>query len=237
MAITIQGNDCVDAWKKASTHLLGNGGSDYNMLITIGDVSAFQGNWIETYNAKSIAAKYNSIKNVIWAIFPYKHYERGASKEALYKSYPEYHKRFKKIRQVHGAWERSYFLRMISFGDTKINQIDKIITAINSSSRKFKAAFNIHLSSAEYDNNVQRIGAPCLQYLQICHTDDDKLNLIAVYRNHDYLNKALANFIGLSKLLMFICSETGKEPGTLVCHSIHAYTGSKTDLTTLIART
>jgi hypothetical protein len=53
-----------------------------------------------------------------------------------------------------------------------------------------------------------------------------RLDLVVVYRNHDYFNKALGNFIALGQLLDFICVESNKEPGQLICHSVHAYFGA-----------
>lgn len=49
------------------------------------------------------------------------------------------------------------------------------------------------------------------------------LDLVVVYRNHDFFNKALGNFIALGQLLRFIAVESGKTPGNLICHSVHAY--------------
>jgi hypothetical protein len=63
------------------------------------------------------------------------------------------------------------------------------------------------------------------------------LELVAVYRNHDYFNKALGNFIGLSRLLGFIARETNRRPTRLVCHSVRAYfETSKQDMLALLAR-
>jgi thymidylate synthase len=49
------------------------------------------------------------------------------------------------------------------------------------------------------------------------------INLVAVYRNHDYFNKALGNFVGLARLLDFLCTQAGKKPGQITCHSVHYY--------------
>ena len=51
------------------------------------------------------------------------------------------------------------------------------------------------------------------------------LDFVAVYRNQDFFNKALGNFIGLGQLLKFICDESNKRAGTLTCHSVHAFSG------------
>jgi len=80
------------------------------------------------------------------------------------------------------------------------------------------------------------MGAPCWHFGEITINHDRSINLVAVYRNHDYFNKTLGNFIGLSKLLEFICSETGRAPGSLIVHSINAFNGGSTNnLATLIA--
>jgi muramoyltetrapeptide carboxypeptidase LdcA involved in peptidoglycan recycling len=39
----------------------------------------------------------------------------------------------------------------------------------------------------------------------------------------DYFNKTLGNLIGLSKLLQFICIQSGRVPGKLIIHSANAY--------------
>jgi hypothetical protein len=62
--------------------------------------------------------------------------------------------------------------------------------------------------------------------------------MTAIYRNHDYFNKAFANFVGLGRLLGFICAQTSRAPGRLVCHSGHAYSAQgKRALENLIAKT
>jgi hypothetical protein len=62
------------------------------------------------------------------------------------------------------------------------------------------------------------------------------LDLVAVYRNHDFLNKALGNFLGLGRLLNFIALEGGKRPGRVICHSVHAYVERTTMFRALLAK-
>ena len=54
-----------------------------------------------------------------------------------------------------------------------------------------------------------------------------------VYRSHDFINKALGNFVGLTRLLEFVCFHTGRRPGRLVCHSIRAFVDSRADATAI----
>ncbi len=53
------------------------------------------------------------------------------------------------------------------------------------------------------------------------------MDFVVVYRNHDFFNKALGNFIALGQLLKFIADASGKTAGRLICHSVHAYAGSR----------
>lgn len=77
-------------------------------------------------------------------------------------------------------------------------------------------------------------GGPCLQFVELLWNDDDSLDMVAVYRSHDYSTLALGNFIGLSDLLEFICLHTGKTPGKLTVHSVYAFIEEKRKTTRLI---
>jgi len=49
------------------------------------------------------------------------------------------------------------------------------------------------------------------------------ISLLAVYRNHDIVERAYGNYLGLGQLLAFLCTETGSSAGQLTCLSSHAY--------------
>ncbi|PRQ02033.1 hypothetical protein [Enhygromyxa salina] len=63
---------------------------------------------------------------------------------------------------------------------------------------------------------------PCLSHLSMKFSSDRKLHLAAIYRSHFYAQKALGNLLGLSRLMAFVCEQTGLEPGRLLCVSTHA---------------
>jgi thymidylate synthase len=69
-----------------------------------------------------------------------------------------------------------------------------------------------------------------LQFVEITAPTSEELDLIAVYRNHDFIEKALGNFVGLARLLRFICRSTNNAVGSVICHSIHAYANNKSRL-------
>lgn len=63
--------------------------------------------------------------------------------------------------------------------------------------------------------------------MQIAHDSCMNLGLLAVYRNHDFLERAYGNYWGLCNLLNFIANEVGATPGPLTCVSSHAYVDKK----------
>ena len=121
-----------------------------------------------------------------------------------------------------GHWG-TYFQRLIDIPSSKpnqVNQLEAVIQQIKSSGDNYAAAFNFHLSSKALDAIKVR-GQPCLQYIQL-KVERPYIQMTSVYRSHDFLNKALGNYVGLCRLLNFISAETNLESKSLVCHSIHA---------------
>jgi thymidylate synthase len=132
-----------------------------------------------------------------------------------------YYKIYARGQRRHRTAWGTYFLRLIAFGTKKENQLQKIINALVEWNSRPRAAFVLHLSSPELDN-PRTMGAPCWQYAQFIRSADGELSMSAVYRSHDYFQKALGNFVGLTRLLRFLCLRTNMTPGTLTCLSTYA---------------
>ena len=141
-------------------------------------------------------------------------------------NYLRAHGRKKRWPSSKNSWG-TYYERMISFGaqgereGEGINQLGLVIEKVKKWSNKPTSALVMHMSSVELDK-PRIMGSPCLQYIELLFKTKDTISLLAVYRNHDFFAKALGNFIGLGQLLKFMCRETGKHPGDLVCHSARA---------------
>ena len=90
--------------------------------------------------------------------------------------------------------------------------------------RVHKAAYTIVIPRPGAET-AQPLGAPCLNYVavQLEAGDPKHLGLLAVYRNHDFLERAYGNYWGLCNLLLYLAQETGAAPGPLTCVSSHAY--------------
>ncbi|HEY1031603.1 MAG TPA: hypothetical protein VGD89_07510 [Flavipsychrobacter sp.] len=224
MAQTINGNNCFDAWQSAA-QLIANHGAQNNLILTIqqpGDFVNLQ-NWLSDRNPKSIIRGADNLLSVIRTIFPYTLANYFPNRNDLYNKYRTIYQ-----RGLNRSWG-TYFQRLISFDNhfqnNGINQLEGAINALNGGSPQ-RAYIVFHLSARNLESNTRPMGAPCWHFGQITINDDRSLNLIAVYRLHDYFNKGLGNFIGLAKLLEFICRETNRPMGELVIHSIQAYSAT-----------
>mgnify|MGYP003593401678 CR=1 FL=1 len=208
--ISVNGNNCLDAWKAGCETLLSNGKDVFNLVTTIQNPAYLHNDWLSIYNPKVINHKSASLSDVINTIFPYR-LNNYTTREELYAYYLSLHRSGKRLGCKKKNLWGTYFERMISFGSEQINQIEEIIDVITSDSRHLKALNPIHITSCEYDSLRKRLGNPCLQYVQFTFPSKNIIDVSVVYRNHDFLNKALGNFIGLGQLLLFIAKSTDKQ--------------------------
>ncbi len=205
------------AWQVASAYLIAHGKEDFNILVSFPCAAAIDEAPLDEYDPKArLGSKFDRARDVANTIFPARTFTNSNNRKSFYKRYLRAHERGKKK-----GWG-TYFLRMIAFGAKNVNQLERVIVALNSWPNTYKAAFIVHTSSAETDR-LRPLGGPCLQYLQFNCPTPNEIDLLAVYRNHDYCNKVLGNFFGLSRLLNFVCGETNRNPGKISCLSVHAY--------------
>jgi thymidylate synthase len=222
----IQTKNCLTAWKEACNYISSNG-NGFNLFIHINEPLNFNvSDFKEILNAGIISN--TQLQDVINTIFPYKLFNRNSNRpiEDFYNIHEEIYYRGKKMHSKNKARWGNYFLRFTRFGDNRENQLQKIIIDINKRPNNQAACYIMHVSSIDYDSNTRVIGNPCLQYVQFAQ-HNNALHLTAVYRNHDFLKKALGNYIGLSKLLEFVCLQTNSQIGSVTCHSIHYYLEQK----------
>lgn len=220
MIFQAEGNGPFVAWQEGAKIILDQH-EVFNLVTTVLNPTYMESDWFVNYNPAHYKSRIPGLSDVVTTIFPYKYLGRGYSRNELYEEYAKTHERAQKIHRNRGRRWGTYFDRMIRFGTKQVNQLDKVITVLNSWQNNPKSALVIHTSSAETDN-PRPLGGPCLQYVELLCPDKNTVSMLAVYRNHDFFSKAFGNFIGLGQLLKYICQETGRNPGTLVCHSAHA---------------
>jgi hypothetical protein len=229
----VSGIDIVDAWKKASKLVLKAPEHRIrNLIVNIGSPTTFQRPWLKKFDPKSVGST-DRLSVVVKVLFPYRGKAPNESRQQFYDRWNASLEKNRKRKQLRAPWG-TYFGRLTNFGGEE-NQLENIIEALSNWGMKPEAALVAHTSAPTLDT-IKPIGSPCLQYVEVLWGRDDILDLTAVYRNHDFLKKALGNYIGLGRLLQFICDESGKTPGRLVCHSVRAYCDEPNRLRTLIAK-
>ncbi|WP_346291520.1 hypothetical protein [Sphaerothrix gracilis] len=224
----VHGSNCLEAWKEGCKLVVKS--DVFNLVTTVKDPNLFNKAWLDKYNARVIAPSNDaSLSDVINTIFPCK-ISDIKDRQNFYKYYLKLHERKSRFGSKKKSHWGTYFQRLISFGDKNINQLELVISLLNQESRWLRVTNPIHISSAEYDSLSKRLGNPCLQYIQFIQPCKQQISLVALYRNHDFFNKALGNLIGLGQLLNFVALSTGKDCGEVICHSVHAYSKSKLKL-------
>jgi thymidylate synthase len=222
----LQSTNCLIAWRDACNYIVENG-DGFNLLVTIDQPLAFRQSEFDEIIDSGVTSL-STVNDVVNTIFPTRLYQRNRTMRIgeFYDLHESIYKRGKTMHRKNRSRWGNYFLRFTKFGVGDVNQLQAIIDAINLRDNDQKACYIMHTSSAEYDNNTRVIGNPCLQYVQF-GMYNGQLHLVGVYRNHDFLTKALGNYLGLAKLLEFVCNMTGRNIGTITCYSIHYYLEQK----------
>jgi hypothetical protein len=139
------------------------------------------------------------------------------------------------------GWSHTYFERLTghsikrdgSLQVIKENRLQSVVEKIRSWDRDVEAALYIHTDAST--DRLRPRGAPCLQYVQFRLFDRDKLELFALYRAHDYQNKALGNMIGLQRLGRFVATASNRNYSRQTVFSLHPFIGgSREQLSNLI---
>ena len=227
MAHIVGGADSLRAWRAGVDQLLRAGGDLKNLVTIIDRPCDIDPSWLIDRSPRRFATRGDDIRNVANTLFPEKLSQRAADRMALYSMYLQRHDRTRRWRRGRNTWG-TYFERLIRFPPGDVNQLERAIRKLNTWPRRNTTGLVFHLSSPVIDAPRTR-GGPCLQFVEILWNAESTLDLVAVYRNHDFYNKVLGNLIGLGRLLQFICNQSGKRPGKLICHSVHAYHDSSID--------
>jgi len=222
-ARNVSGTTALDAWRQGVQMIL-NEGEACNLFTTVDQPTIFDPAWLEAHSPRRRGLGKDNLREVIKTIFPYDLAQRLADRSDLYREYLRHHDRAMRFRRNRGKWG-TYFERLVRFPDhPDTNQLETVITKLRNWQTRSGASLVFHLSTPARDTPRTR-GSPCWQFGEIVWHSGNRLDLVVVYRNHDFLNKALGNFIGLGLLLNFICTASGRTPGRLLCHSVHAYNG------------
>ena len=223
----------IDAWHDAA-ELLTMNGDRFNLCVHVEQPAGLIEADVRRYDPRRVDRSAKSVYDVANTIFPSDSAFHGSSVDDFFNHFiPVYVRGQRRYRSVWGT----YFLRLAQFGNAGRNQLRTVIDAITNWKSRPRAAFVVHLSSPEFDR-PRTMGAPCWQYAEFTRTDTNTLSLTAAYRSHDYFLKALGNFVGLTRLLKFVCRHTSMTEGTLTCLSVYAHLqGRAAETRRLLAQT
>jgi len=214
-------------WAKAFLELHANEWNAWNVVVQIDHPELFNKKINNLF--EDFANNYNLVspKHVAHTIFPQTFFTKGISRKKLYTKYWRFFDRPRKISRT--GWG-TYFVRMVKYPtpDGNIDQLGGIIDNINDRQKNYGASYTIVIPCPNKDLN-KIIGAPCLNYITIQtetipNLNNTKIiNMLAVYRNHDFTRRVYGNYFGLCNLLKYIAHETNSQVGTLTCVSSHAF--------------
>jgi hypothetical protein len=167
-----------------------------------------------------------SIEGVAATIFPRSFYRFNckSDRRQLYKEFPTYHTRMARFFGKKPAF--SYFQRLVAWQAEgmaeSVNQLEAFITRMRGHKAPREAWY--FYPTLDPTRDLGKIfSGPCLTAVDLKYEiKQNILNLIAFYRDHEFVEKALGNYVGLGHLLEFVCEQTETKAGAIVCISLRA---------------
>lgn len=219
--LAITGATPEEAYGRALRSLVDNHWDRWNLVVQIQDAGGVDNDRkmkIEGFARRERLLKPHAVARTL---FPSALRPLCQSREELYSRYA------KRYLPLHDGWG-TYFGRMIAYpapDDSVVNQLEGIIASVVRSKKTHRAAYTLPIQVPGSETRRTR-GGPCLNYIAFQLERDDArvhVNMLAVYRNHDFLRRAYGNYRGLGRLLVFVAEECGLDVGCLTCVSSHAY--------------
>ena len=227
--ITISAGSFQQAWIEVIRKLMSNHWELCNLMVQIKEPCSIDQYIHEQVSAFSQREGLLGPKHVAYTIFPHGLYTHKDNAPDLFEAYNRRNGMYERLHRRKRGWG-TYFQRMTHYEQqgSLVNQLKNIIDAINERNTVSKAAYTIIIQKPGGET-IKPLGAPCLNYIavQIEQSERLMLGLLAVYRNHDFLERAYGNYWGLCNLLNFIATEVQASPGPLTCVSSHAYVDKK----------
>ena len=220
-------DDFSKAWAKAVLELKNDGWNAWDYVVTIKKPEYLNLGFVDemmTFASEKGLITPDKVQHTIFPSRLYKN-DRIKNREKFYKAYNKFYNYTRSM--PHSGWG-TYFKRMIDYKTKEgvsYDQIGSIIDHINTREKTYGSSHFVFIPQIGSDSN-RLMGAPCLNYLtvQVENVDSQKhVSLLAVYRNHDFVERAFGNYWGLCELLKYICTETDSVAEQVTCISSHAY--------------
>jgi thymidylate synthase len=241
MADLIVADNLSTAWVEALKLLVARRGAAVNLNV------AFPGGVNENpmvrerLQALLVERKAWEVQTVANSIFPVEMYVPHLGDQAAERLYEMYELTMRLHRRRKPANDReTYFNRLVAYPGPNgpFNQLEYVIARLSKQMdlrSPHSSAYELGLSGSRDDElcasgdlRVQApgkdrnlYGFPCLSHISLT-LERPRLHLTATYRNQTFVERAYGNYVGLDRLLAFLCQEIGCEPGEIECVATHA---------------
>lgn len=237
MAIFVHGPNVSAAWVQGLEALLEVDGEAVNLTVAIDDpatelpavraaVDAFID---ERRRTKKGLQRISTVANTI---FPQSLYVERLGIDAEAHLY-EMERRSRPVTRRRNS-RGNYFERMVAWpgpNGQMFNQLDQAITRLRrlrEQGQQRGNQFEVGLATpadegmampvAVPGRDRQTIGFPCLSHVSLS-LQKGVVHMSALYRNHEFLERAYGNYVGLGRLLRFVAHQSGWPMGELTCVS------------------
>jgi len=217
------------AWLAAASAVQAAGGDAHNVVIDITDPLSIDEtdtaimNHVDRFLRAHHVNTLSGVSNTIFPLSTLRHH----GPEAFYDVYRE--RVLPRMKKMTRDWGR-YFDRLTAWKKVTggkieiINPLDDLVTFMHeqiASDRTYRNAYEMTIYDPARDAGKVS-NRQCLSFLSFKLTNDNRLLLTVMYRNHAYVARGLGNFIGLGRLQAFVAEQAGAELGSLTCISTHA---------------
>jgi hypothetical protein len=245
MGAFVHGENISDAWLGGLALLLDGDGEAVNLTVTIDDPTAEEST-VRTALDGLIAKrrikdkKVQPVETVANTIFPQALYVERLGDDAEAHLY-EMERRSRAVYRRKNHHD-TYFQRMVAWpgrDDEVFNQLEQAITRLRRLREQGKQRgnqFEVGLTSAADEaialpvvapgRDRRIIGFPCLSHVSLS-LQKGVVHMTALYRNHEFVERAYGNYVGLGRLLRFVTQQSGWPIGELTCISASVSLGSK----------
>lgn len=232
----------LEAWKAASSWLANEAADHYVLITSFGDGWDLPLGSLSQIDVHARACGFETPSSVAAMLCPRIVRRTAGSVTDALNSGQQLFGRGRKQGLRFSGWRHTYFERLTGawydrLGNRNFIKQNKLLEAIEKLNRWPKnAEASLYLHTDAPSDTFRVRGNPCLQYVQIRAYGDHALSIAALYRSHDYSNKALGNFIGLRELGQFIAERTGRQFSGCDVISLHPFIGTKSRTNEFIAR-
>lgn len=218
---------CAQAWLSTALTLEKLRGEAHNVIVDIADPLAETGSdaaIIEEVNTFLHRRHANTLIGVANTIFPQSLLDRHGP-DLFYAVYLD--TVLPRMKKMTRDWGR-YFERLTlwqKLDGRAINPLADLIRCMRgqiASNRTYRNIYEMTIYDPTRDAGKVS-NRQCLSFLSFKLTQENKLSLTVMYRNHAYIARGLGNFIGLGRLMAFVASQSGASVGSLTCVATHAY--------------